>query len=164
MNRGEYTNLILDQMLAVLGPAGFVRRGKCFRAERDEAVLLVQLQRDRYSTPDWVGVTVNLGVCLRVLQARGLQGLSGIAHGPCHWYERIGFVTPYDWDQWWEVSDFPAAVEAGAEIASLLRLYCLPLLSELASVQGLRAYWQTGGDAGITERERRAYLAALERA
>jgi len=162
VGRGGYTALILEQMQAVLSPAGFSRRAKCFRADRTEAILFVQLQRDKYSTPDWVGVTVNLGVCLRTLQACASDWMSSIAKHPCHWYERIGFVTPHEDDQWWEVDNLVAAVEAGAEIAALLTLYCLPILEDLASGERLRAYWRDGGDAGITDAMRRRYLFLLD--
>lgn len=162
IGRGEYTGIILDQMEAVLAPSGFRPRARWFSADRGDTVLLVQLQRDRYSTLDWLGATVNIGVHVRLLAARGQLMSAKIGRYPCHWYERIGFVTPYDTDQWWEVEDPLAALEAGAEIAALLKVHCLPLLDSLSSVERLRAYWLDGGDAGITPVMRDRYLAALD--
>ncbi|MGH2584305.1 MAG: DUF4304 domain-containing protein, partial [Dehalococcoidia bacterium] len=70
MRRAEYTEIILDQMSAVLRPAGFKSRAKAFYAEREDTVLLVQLQRDRYSTHNWLSATVNLAVHSRTLADR----------------------------------------------------------------------------------------------
>lgn len=162
IDRGEYTGIILDQMEAALAPNGFRRSAKWFVADRGDAVVLVQLQRDRYSTLEWLGATVNLGVHLRLLAMRGQPMSAKIGRYPCHWYERIGFLTPYDTDQWWEIEDPLTALEAGAEIAALVKLHCLPLLGSLSSADRLRAYWQGGGDAGITPIIRERYLTALD--
>jgi hypothetical protein len=164
MTTTEYARVVLGQMQAVLRPAGFRRRVKSFTAERDETVLLVQLQGSERSTGEVAVLTVNLGVFSRALQAHGERGLSSIAGYTCHWWQRIGHVSPGHIDRWWRVDGPVSAVEAGAEIAALLKLYGLPALEELSSTDRLRAHWREGGAGGVNRAMRDRFLAALETA
>jgi hypothetical protein len=162
MTSTEYAKVILGQMQAVLRPAGFRRRVKSFLVERDDTVLLVQLQGSERSTGELALFTVNLGVFSRALQERGERGLTSIAGYTCHWWQRIGFLGPLGNDRWWRVDGPVAAVEAGAEIAALLKLYCVPALEDLSSTERLRAHWQRGGAGGVNRSMRDRFLAALE--
>jgi hypothetical protein len=162
MTTTEYARVVVGQMQVVLRPAGFRRQVKSFTAERDETVLLVQLQGSERSTASDAALTVNLGVFSRALQAHGERGLSSIAGYTCHWWQRIGFVSPDHSDRWWRVHGPVSAVEAGAEIAALLKLYGLPALERLSSTDRLRAHWRDGGDGGVNRTMRDRFLAVLE--
>lgn len=162
MKNTEYTALILGQIGVVLRAAGFDRRAKSFVAERDDALMLVHLQGCERSTGESAVVTVNLGICSRALQRRGERGLASIAGLSCHWWTRIGHLTPHATDRWWRIADPVAAVEAAAEIAALVKIYCLPEMERLSSTERLRAHWRGGGAGGVNDAMRDRFLAALE--
>src|SRR5437588_7255794 len=103
MSAQDFAKTIAEALQGVLNPIGFRKRGYNFFAQRDDVVAVVQLQRSRYSTHDQLIATVNLGVFSRTLSRRLGREVAAPSIGDCHWWERLGFLTPERYDRWWEV-------------------------------------------------------------
>jgi Domain of unknown function (DUF4304) len=113
------------------------------------------------STAAVLRVTVNLGVFSPALD-RALGGSVGEPSEPaCHWRERLGFLLPAHADVWWTVSDAAEAAAVAAEISDAIAAVGLSALGQVGSTQALRALWERDVCPGLTEYQRRRYLAAL---
>jgi hypothetical protein len=153
---------VFNHIAEALRPAGYRRAGNTFYAERDEVLLLVQIQRSTTSSAGRTLITLNLGVYLKCLADRTGPTGRGASIPGCHWRERIGFLTPERRDRWWPVTDEASAGQVGHEFASILREAALPALESLASAAALRETWRSGRSPGLTDVQRQRYLEMLE--
>ena len=160
MSNHEWTKTILTAMHSLLKPVGFRKKGATWHLERDDVVLLVQLQKSWYSTGSRVSATVNLGVFSWVVHRKVGYSWDKPGISSAHWRQRIGFLMPERDDKWWEVTSDAEAVGAAREIVEALAAYGLPALESLSSTGKLRDLWTTGY-AGLTDRQREEYLEAL---
>jgi hypothetical protein len=161
MNSNEFEKTISDAVLRALEPLGYRRDGKCFRADRPEATLVIQCQRSVAGTHNRLRTTVNLGVFSRavaeklgILQAKPTFEI-------CHWKRRIGELLPEPQDRWWSVGDHAEALHAAQEICGFLEKHGVPTLEQLASAAKLRELWQSGRAPGLTAKELETYLEAI---
>lgn len=138
------TEIILQQMRAMLKPEGFRKQKRSFLVRRGDCTLVVNLQGSPYSTRDGVSVTVNVGVFSHPLAERlRLPWAVAPSLWHCHWHERLGNLMPDPRDRWWDASSDPEAFEAGAAIASALRMYGLPALERLGSTARLYEFYMS---------------------
>jgi hypothetical protein len=136
------TEVVLQQMRAVLKPQGFRKQKRAFLSRRGDCTLVINLQGSWYSTRDGVSVTVNVGVFSHPLAERlRLPWAVSVSLWHCHWHERLGFLMPGQRDRWWDASSDAEAFEAGSEIASSLQMYGLPALERLGSTARLYEYY-----------------------
>jgi Domain of unknown function (DUF4304) len=152
----RFTRVILSEMRAVLKPRGYRQRGQTFSLACHDVVQLVNLQKDKWSTREFLGVTVNLAVFSPSLHQKLYE--SGHHWQPTierprawdgHWQERLGLLMPQQCDWWWNASNDGEARTAATGIADALARYGLPVLDQLSSTQKLRDYWVAGGDGII---------------
>jgi hypothetical protein len=163
MSAQEYAKIIAEQMHSVLKPMGFRKSGLNFSAEREDVILMVQLQKSTKTTASKLVATVNLGVFSRTLGSKQPYPVNKPTIPQCHWSERIGFLLSAQHDVWWEVSGREQAVAVGAEIAGLLQKHALPAMEEVDSTARLQALWEKGRSPGLGEMERQQYLELLTR-
>jgi len=162
VNYQDYKRIILGQMRDLLKPQGFRKSASTFVAERNDVLLFVQLQSSTKTTRQTLIVTVNLGIVSLLLHHReGYQRKPNFLDS--HWSERIGHFLLEGGDKWWEMNDSEGAVRAGAEITNILKLHGLPALEALAATERLRQLWQSGQRPGLTDFERKKYLALLDK-
>lgn len=157
-----FTSAVLERIQGVLKPIGYRKRGNTFLAERNDVLLLVQLQKSHKTTRDTLIATLNLGVFSPALS----QKLGLVDERPtipdCHWRQRIGDLLPEQSDKWWEIHSEEEAIAAGNEIAGLLERYGIPALEEVSSSAKLRTLWLSGQSPGLTEHQCQRYLGALD--
>ncbi len=141
MSLPTWKAVILDNVQEVLKPAGFLKKGATFIADRGDAVLLVSLQSSSSTSEAKLKATVNLGVFSKTLaETLGVPTTTNSVWD-AHWQQRIGFLLPERNDKWWTVGSDAEAREVGAEVADSLRQEALPCLERLASTAALRAHW-----------------------
>ncbi len=150
-----------------LAPSGFVGAGDMAWRRVHDTVIVVEFQRDRErTTKDEIKFTINLGISADVLRT-----VAAAAGGPppedvpppekCHWRQRLGRLLPAQSDVWWAVRDEQSAQAVCDEIATGLITIALPRVEAMASSNALVDSWQEDRGQGLTEYERRAYLAKL---
>ncbi len=161
MNAQDFAKVIMRQIYNVLKPAGFRKRRNTFMAERNDVVLLIQLQKSLRTTRNCLIVTINLGVFSPILRSKLGYATQRPAMIYSQWQERIGFLLPEHRDKWWTVCDEEQALKVAEEIAGVIVKYGLPTLEELSSTDKLRLLWESGRSPGLTEAERQRYLRIL---
>jgi len=160
MNHDDFKKVILARMHTLLKPFGFRKQGNNFSAKQDNTLLFIQLQSSTRTTRDTLVATVNLGIVSTLLaKKQGFRTSPNILHS--HWQERIGHFLSEPQDKWWTVQNEADAVAASDEIVSILQTRSLPTMYSLASTQQLRELWETGRSPGLTDFQRREYLALL---
>ncbi len=160
MNHDNFKKTILGRMHTLLKPLGFRKYGNSFSVTRGDALLFIQLQSSTRTTHDTLTVTVNLGIIsIPLSKKQGFRTHPNILDS--HWKERIGRFLPEPQDKWWIVRTMAEAVTAGDEIVAILQASGLPTMNSLASTQQLRELWETGHCPGLTDFQRRRYLALL---
>jgi len=148
-----------------LAPCGFVARGDTFSLGKNDAMIVLEIQKDRKrSTKEEILFTINVGVSLNALRTSYVDGdvSSGeLSSESCHWRERLGRLLVTKSDMWWAVNDEQSAQTVCNEIGNGLADYALPSVIELASSDALIQLWKSGYGQGLTEFERRSKLARL---
>lgn len=132
----------LDRVLAghltpLLAPRGFRKGGSVYRAQRDGAWWMVDVQESRWSAPGEVGFTLNGGVYVPGvlhLYARRPEPKTP-APADCCLVARVGMLTPERKDLWWTLAaDSDAGDdEAGAAAAAATERFLLPFLARVES-------------------------------
>ena len=147
-----------------LASIGFAAEADILSRKVSDTLLVLEVQKDRkYSTKDEIRFTINLGLSIDVLRATAAVDGSSSTPSPdrCHWRERLGHLLPAASDIWWSVRDEQTALAACDEIVAGLVDVALPKIEAVASSKSLATLWKEGRGQGLTEYERRAYLARL---
>ena len=110
-------------------------------------------------------LTVNIGIAVDALRGVAVANAMALSDIPplekCHWRQRLGRLLPAQSDVWWSVRDEQTAKAICEEIAAGLIDDALPKVDAMASSEALVRSWQEGRGQGLTEYERRSYLAKL---
>lgn len=156
-------NSLLSTLEECLRTKEFVRESKAsrlFRRRLREVEWIIEVQKSRSPPPK---VTVNLGVFVTpVARSEGVS-VERPETPDCQWVERLDGLIPGGHDEWWVVEGDAAAKRASGEICNALLEYALPAMARLSTVAQVKAYWQAGEHAGLTETQRQRWLAAIER-
>lgn len=144
-----------------LKAAGFQKRGGQYSANRNDVVLLLQLQRSVSSTKENIRITLNAGVFSPSIAKTLGFAITNPKISNCHWSERLGYMLPIHKDVWLEVHNEDQAREVGDELAEALDNYVLPALNAVDSNSKLKSLWSGGKSNGITSIQRQDYLKAL---
>ena len=158
MDANQGFGSFLNGVASPLRAHGFTRRGSAFRRESSGAVELVTYQKSRHSTRSSLSFTVNLGVSLEVLKFHGVRDAS--IHD-CPWRIRLGRFLHPDSDRWWDIDESTDVDSLIAEHRTFVDTVISPKLAEMSSSERLIELWQAGQAAGLTEGQRRVYLAVL---
>lgn len=161
MGAKELMRLIHQPIERVLKLHGLGRKGNNYSGQRNDVVLLVQLQKSDASTAEKLILTVNLGIFSRPLAKKLGYDISSPTVPDCHWRERIGFLLPVQDDKWWTVTADKDAIRVGEELANALSTYGIPTMNNLDSSAKLRDLWSSGQCPGLTEGQRKDYLKTL---
>jgi hypothetical protein len=151
MGSQEYNKRLLEAMAEVLKPLGFRKKGQVFTSKRDDVILLVELQKGKWTTAEELQVRVNFGAFSlpfeREWANRGhwVSSVDNPARAAsCHWQSH-GRMRE---DKWWGVPDDEAAERVSEEITEFLRETVLPTLENLVPISRLHAvlleHWQRG--------------------
>jgi hypothetical protein len=148
-----------------LAPCGFVARGDTFLREVIDAMVVLEIQKDRKrSSKEEILFTINVGISLNRLRTSDIDEdvpTGVLLPESCHWRERLGRLLVNQSDTWWAVSDEQSAQSVCHEVGSGLVEYALPKVIEIASSNALIQLWKNGYGQGLTEFERRSNLARL---
>ena len=149
-----------------LASIGFAAAGSKLWRKVNDTLVVLETQKDRYSTEDEVRFTINLGISVDALRAIAAAAVgASLAEVPpperCHWRARLGRLLGRQGDVWWSVRDEQSAQSVCDEIASDLIKVALPKVVEAASSEAMLRLWQEGRGQGLTEYEQRSNLARL---
>lgn len=149
-----------------LAPLGFAVAGTKLWRKVNDTLVVLETQKDRYSTDEEARFTINLGISVDALRAIAAAAIgASLAEVPppeaCHWRVRLGRLLERQGDVWWSVRDEQTAQSVCDEIGSDLINVALPKVVETASSEALLRLWQEGHGQGLTEYEQRANLAKL---
>lgn len=145
---------------------GFSSAGDMLVRKVRDTVVVLDIQKDRYSTKEEIRFTVNVGISVDALRVAVAE-----AGGPSstdvprpekgHWRSRLGRLLSEQGDTWWSVRDESTAQSVCEEVATSLIEVALPKIDMAASSDALVRSWQEGQGNGLTEYERRSNLAKL---
>lgn len=138
---------------------GFSSHSANYVRDTQSCILIVNIQRSDDSAAMRLKVTCNLGLFITTLPSS--EGIP-VDIWSCHWRRRLGFLTPQKQDVWWVISSDAEADSVAHDIALNLSVYGLPGLMTKSSIKAMLDYWRSGESAGLTDVERRRYLAELE--
>ena len=153
----DWKMTLLAPVAELLRKRGFQKDGQRFRAGRGDAKLFVALQSSQASDRHHLKITINLSIHLGLLD----RDPTVAAAPEGHWRQRIGQFMPERLDHWWICHDDETARSAGNQIAAILETTALPEMERLASNEALADLWATGRSPGLTERQRKEFLAKL---
>lgn len=113
MSAQESFDLFLrEHITPLLSERGFKKKGSTFGLRGTGVWGILNFQKDRWSTRDEVGFTINVSLFSDFLGQQDIHGLGGAfsdrkvpAEVACHWRERIGSLFPARQDTWWRVPD-----------------------------------------------------------
>ncbi len=164
MSPTELKAPIIDQVKQLLHPMGYRKLGGLFSRPSEDVVHLIEIQGSRGNTSGQAKFTLNVGVFAYELVYPDVRDVRKPSIPEAHWRQRLGFLSPEKIDLWWEVSTQEQSVSAAQDIANRLTCYALPALSELSNLEALAMLWLSGRCPGLTDYQRKKYLAALGRA
>jgi hypothetical protein len=155
--------VIMAVLSDTLSNFGFRKRGRYyFVNNKDDVMLLIELQKSRSSSDFTLVFTINLGVYSRTLAKALGSEMTKPETCDCHWTERLGFLLPGRDDKWWHVANIEEAEIIAKEICSWLVRAGLPTLSTVDSTGKLKDLWLRGKCPGLTDFQREEYLTALQ--
>ncbi len=152
---------VIEEMTSVLGPLGYRRVGTVFKREAHDVVHLVELQGSRHSTANEYTYTVNVAVFIPALVYEDSRATTKPTVAAAHWRQRLGYLGPEREDTWWSATNAKESAANGQDIRLKLTRYALPLLDELSSAAAVASLWSEGRSPGLTEHQRKEYLARL---
>jgi hypothetical protein len=138
---------------------GFQRRQRSFYRNSEEVTWMINIQKHRYSTPEELEFTINVGVfCTRLHDALWpeLDGAGAEAGAHFQVSERIGFLMPRREDHWWRVTEKTDLEMLKVEIMGVITICALPFLGRFQSLADLRKHFVT-----LLKKGSESYLHAL---
>lgn len=99
-------NVFIKLISSSLKNYGFTRKGLYFYLWQNGNLGLVNFQRSRANTAEYIQFTVDLGiVSARLWKFYTSSHLNEkIVPSECHWNERLGIIM-YNQDKWWKIDD-----------------------------------------------------------
>jgi len=161
MNK-HFIQEILNSIDPLLKSQGYKKTGNTFSRILDDLTHAIKLQSSQSSTSEILKVTVNIEI--RSSKLYSLQYTSIPEKQISHYRQRIGSYCEPPFDKWWIIDDNISLQSAINELNSLLVQNVLPSLSKIISVEDLKKMWLKGECPGLTEGQRKEYLALLEKA
>ena len=151
----------LAALHALLRPLGFQKVSGLYSRATQNIVHLIEVQGSRASTKEEARITVNVGAFVPELVYADVRETTKPSIPGAHWRTRLGHLSPEHTDLWWHIANEEQAFAAAQDIASRVQAYALPALAELPNSTALVAQWQAGNARGLTEPQRKEYLARL---
>jgi len=152
---------VFTALKALLQPLGYRKTAGLFIRESNDVVHLIELQGSRQSTRAEARYTVNVAVFLPDVVYEDVRQSTKPSVPASQWRQRLGFLAPENQDTWWQAAT-PADAERNAkEISTQVSRYALPALEKLSTKAAVVSIWSIGSHPGITEHQRREYLARL---
>lgn len=155
-----FRKIITERIKVVLKPAGFTKKGNYFVFKQNDITYYISTQSSQSTTENMLIVTVNIG-----LASAGISRVHDISlpeDQQRHWEKRIGAYFPDHNDKWWSISSESEAVNAGNEIAAVLKLNVLPEILGIQSTKDLAALWKQGEYPGFSDKLANELLQLLE--
>lgn len=149
----------LDESLRSQGYAG--RKGRWHLRDQAGNVVLVAVQRSRSSTASAIRFTVNVALVNRTVWEWELEDLADQRKPDvwsAHWRERPS--TDDGRERWWTVDESSDAEKLAADVVARVTPLCAAA-GQLLDADELVRLWRIGRSPGLTEVQRRQYLAAL---
>lgn len=162
MSAKDWFRQIEKTVYSFLKPHGYRKKGATYSASNGDLTYVLNLQKSRDSTQDFLKITVNVGI-----MSGRLSVLLGHAHRAvdvslCHWRRRIGGFLDQPDDKWWFVEDFDQADRAAKEVIGLIGSRVFVAFRGLMSTAQLVELWAQGESPGITDFSRQRYLDELK--
>ncbi len=164
MTPSESKTLIVSAAKQVLQPLGYRKAGNTFQMPSLNLIHLIEVQASRDNTAADSKFTVNVGIFVPELVYPDIRDITKPSMLRAHWRQRIGFLSPEKRDLWWKVLSQAQAETAAQEIAYRIQKFALPALAEISNIDALLALWLSGVSPGLSEHERKEYLALLDKA
>jgi hypothetical protein len=159
MNK-DFTEFLEGRLYAHLFPFGFKKRGKHFSRTINDLTQVISIQSSRASTSDTLIFTINIEVRSSILYS--LQETSLKENQVVHYSKRIGSYLEPPTDKWWKVIDNKSLLSASSEMDNLIKNKVLVDLSQLNSINDLERLLLNNTCPGLTEYQRKEYLALLK--
>lgn len=161
MSPAELKKPIVNHVQALLRPMGYRKAGSVFSRNNQDVVQLIEIQSSRNNTDFEARFTVNVGVFAPGVVYEDVRDTTKPSISAGHWHWRLGSLSPEKRDIWWSVNTSTEADVAAQDICSRLSLYGLPALAAVPNLQALIEIWKAGEGPGLTEYQRKDYLARV---
>lgn len=163
MNSRAYGKTIIKELNRVLEPYGFTKQSSsAFIRPINDVLLLIEVQKGKYTGSDHLEVTLNLGIVSQLLAKRLGENTTKLDSSMCHVRYRIGILMPTKLDKWWEIDSAEQAHVAADQIGKAAVRYGVPELERLDSTLKLVELWKSDQCPGITEGRRVEFLELLK--
>jgi hypothetical protein len=151
---------VVDATGVSLATLGFKKRRQSFRKTAGPNIAIVDFQRSNANEPGRLRFTVNVAVLSAAVAAEHGVDLDKLSASDGHLRERIGsLLEKGDW--WWEIDTTTNVETLAGEVAAAIRDRAIPYLDSCSDDEALRTLWRTGRSPGLTEVQRKRFLAAL---
>lgn len=152
---------VLSALHELLKPLNYRKAGNVFTRKINDVFHLIELQGSQQSTAVEAKYTVNVAVFVPELIYEDVREFRKPSVSAAHFRERLGILASEASDVWWRAAT-PTDAECNAkDICFKLSQCALPRLKELSSASALAVLWSQGFSPGITEGQRKEYLAQL---
>lgn len=156
-------NMVKACLTRFLASNGFSVKNYVAWRPINDTVLLIEIQKDKkHNSEDVIRFTVNIGISIDALRKfEAIPEVLPPTLAKCHWRQRLGRLMPQEADLWWSVADNEDATLVCEQILKGLSDFALPKIKSIASSEVLMKFWEEDIGQGLTEYERRVYLARL---
>lgn len=148
-----YKSIIINALNENLKSRQFKRKANTFTMNNNDLVYYIKLQSSQSSTSEILKATINIEISSLILLP--------VAYDPIHFRKRIGEYLQTPYDKWWVMDNEKSAVLAADEISQLLFDKVIPELDMLKTTGDLANLWRQNKCPGLTEFQRKEYLAFL---
>jgi len=163
MQPAEAAQVILAAIYERLKPRSFKKKGRELFRVLGDVVHIVGLQGSQKNVQSCASFTVNIAILLPSLIPADVREFRERSIAHAHWKARLGYLCPERTDRWWSAEDINAARVVGSELASLIEAHALPEFERFQNSRSLLEFWRSGKCMGITEFQRKTFIAELER-
>jgi hypothetical protein len=133
----------------LLGQHGFKKKGLAWNHGSGDIVHVLDFQISKFSGPDRIDFTINLGIWMRPLWMvyTGKQTPAFIKESDCWPSYRVGQVLadfrPDAKDLWWVLTNEDEVERVGVEVGTIVSDKCLPFLSRFRSLEDVKRFYET---------------------
>lgn len=129
----DFTRMLRDEIAPRLREVGLKGSGQKYRLPDPDVYRLLGFQKDKWSTAEEVGFTVNLSVIDRADWERYREDWMPDVPGPTEsWVvgrqERLGMLMPDPHDRWWRLRSGEPTSSLAAEVVAAIVDHGLPEL------------------------------------
>lgn len=160
-NPREEVQRLIEEVGENLKPLGFRRKGPTFRMVRNNMCGVIQFQFSTKCDESQVVFAINVGVVCGDLLERRVKFTASRAMD-AHLRMRLSELGPAGEEEWWRMDRRTMPGNLSNSIHSRIREEAVPFIERYMTPEAMIAFWEAGGNRGLTQRTRDDNLARLK--